>query len=319
MKIAYVGNFQPEFSTENDVRKAFEHLGHRVICIQENQIILPLLEEYALSSGLVLITSTWDHAIPLAEWIGIMKKCADRGIPTATLHLDVFWSTPRKGRLWWLNPMFHTAHIFTADGDHQEKWKAFGKNHTWLPPAVRHDATHFGKFREEYACDVAFVGSNGINYHEDVWRYRTDLLNELWIMCKRNGWKFKNPGGDMPKIERNEDLNDFYASAKIIVGDSLCIKKEESNYWSDRVPETTGRGGHLVMPQIQALSDLYDHNLPMYEWGDWKHLEKIISVLLENEHDPTIKEQRNLCQKITAEQHTYVNRVQAILQTVGLA
>ena len=37
-KIAYVGNFEPEFSTENDVRKAFEALGYEVIKLQEGDI-----------------------------------------------------------------------------------------------------------------------------------------------------------------------------------------------------------------------------------------------------------------------------------------
>jgi hypothetical protein len=32
-----VGNVDPEFSTENDVRKAFDHLGQEVIRPQENR------------------------------------------------------------------------------------------------------------------------------------------------------------------------------------------------------------------------------------------------------------------------------------------
>ena len=55
-----------------------------------------------------------------------------------------------------------TANIVTG--------KLYGKNHIWLPPAVRHSAAHFGTFKEEYACDVAFVGSNGDGYplHRDT-------------------------------------------------------------------------------------------------------------------------------------------------------
>jgi hypothetical protein len=37
MKIGYIGNFEPEWSTENDVRKAFEHLGHEVVKLQEDK------------------------------------------------------------------------------------------------------------------------------------------------------------------------------------------------------------------------------------------------------------------------------------------
>lgn len=314
-RVCYIGNFEPEYSTENDVRKAFEHLGHEVIKIQENKIIMPMLEEEALKSDLVLITSTWDTAMPLTWWMNLMKKLADNNIPSATLHLDTFWSTPRNNRTWWLNPMFHTAYIFTADGDYQEKWKLLGKNHIWLPPAVRHDAAHFGTFREEYACDVAFVGSNGVGYHESVWPYRRELVDALRSMCQKNGWSFNNPGGDDPKVDRGEDLNDFYASAKITVGDSLCLKKQESHYWSDRVPEATGRGGFLIMPHIDLLSG-QGWNIPRYRWGDFDMLETMLKHFL---HQDSARERmKHYNMQRTSDKHTYVNRVQTILKEVGL-
>lgn len=314
LRVAYIGNFLPEHSTENDVRKAFEHLGHEVVKFQENTVLYIVPKDY----DLILITSTWDNAIPLPYWLDIMKECADEGVPIATLHLDTFWSTSRNGRKWWQNPMFHTAYIFTADGDHEKEWELLGKNHIWLPPAVRYDAVYGGKFRTEYECDLAFVGSNGNGYHEDVWTYRKELLDQLREMSKRNGWKFRNPGGDDPKISRGKDMNDFYASAKVTVGDSLCLKKDYSKYWSDRVPEATGRGGLLIMPQINALNDIYESNLPMYEWGNWLQLEELIKIILHNPHDPLIIDQRIACQEITAAGHTYVNRVQKILEVVGL-
>lgn len=315
MRVAYIGNFEPEFSTENDVRKAFEHLGHEVLKLQENDPH-QIVKAKDFNYDLLLITGTWDcDAAILSEYITMFKNCAERGIPTATLHLDTFWGKSRAGRKWWLHPMFHTAYIFTADGDYQKEWKLFGKNHIWLPPAVRHDAAHFGKFREEYACDVAFVGSNGVGYHEDVWGYRRELVDNLRAMCHRNGWSFKNPGGDHPKISRGEDMNDFYASAKVTVGDSLCLKKEASHYWSDRVPEATGRGGLLIMPWIDQIKNLYPDML-MYEWGNFKDLEgKVLRLLTDDDEITDIK---NRCQDITAVNHTYLNRVQSILETVCL-
>lgn len=324
MRIAYIGNFEPEYSTENDVRKAFEHLGHEVIKLQENKLTNSVVartvwqqtRETILSSDMVLITSTWDTAIPLNEWLTLMKECAQKNIPTATLHLDTFWGTSRGGRQWWLNPMFHTAYIFTADGDYEKEWKAFGKNHIWLPPAVRHDAVGFGKLRKEYGCDVAFVGSNGIGYHEDVWGYRKELVNNLREMCKRNGWSFKNPGGDHPKVNRDNDMNDFYASAKVTVGDSLCLKKEDSSYWSDRVPEATGRGGFLIMPRINEMVKIYNSSVPTYMWNDWKGLEELIEFNLKN--TKYLEESKVQAYNITRTGHTYVNRVETILKTVGL-
>lgn len=314
MKIAYIGNFEPEFSTENDVRKAVESLKIECICIQENKTspkeILDMLDDI----DLLLITTTWDDAIPLDEWIGIIKECSIKEIPTATLHLDTFWGKSRGERKWWLSPMFHTAYIFTADGDYQQNWKLLGKNHYWLPPAVRHTAVKKGKSRDDYTCDVAFVGSNGIGYHEDVWGYRKELLNNLREICKKRGWTFKNPGGDQPKINRDNDMNDFYASAKVVVGDSLCLKKEGSMYWSDRVPETTGRGGFLVMPKINELERFW--NIPTYDWEDWDDLEKTIEYYIKK--NQVRKQIVNFNMEQTKKYHTYVNRVETILKITGL-
>lgn len=315
MKIAYIGNFEPEFSTENDVRKAFEFLGHELIQLQENKVTPSHVRNIALTSDMLLITSTWDNALDLKEMLTIFKECAEKKIPTVTLHLDTFWGKSRGGRKWWLNPMFYTAFIFTADGDYQDEWLLYGKNHIWLPPAVRHDAVSEGNFREEYACDVAFVGSNGIGYHEDVWPDRKILVDNLREMCRKNNWIFKNPGGDEPKINRSTDMNDFYASAKVTVGDSLCLKKEKSKYWSDRVPEATGRGGFLIMPKIDALSK-QGWNIPRYDWGDYEMLETMLKHFINQ--DSSREEIRKLNFNNTKENHTYVNRAQTILKTVGL-
>lgn len=310
-RIAYIGNFEPEYSTENDVRKAFEHLGHTVVQLQENKVSMEQVREESLNSDLLLVTGTWGDALPLPDFIDLIHDLSLKGIPSATLHLDTFWGTSRGGRKWWREPMFHTAYIFTADGDYNDKWELLGKNHMWLMPGVRYDAAKFGTERKEYECDVALVGSNGDGYHEDVWTYRKELAEQLREMCKRNGWKYKNPGGDEPKIDRNDDMNDFYASAKVTVGDSLCLNKEDSKYWSDRVPEATGRGGFLIMPQIKAMKYNYP-KLPTYSWGKWKQLEEMITHYLENEDERHTIQAEN--QRITAEEHTYVNRVKTIMK-----
>lgn len=320
LTIAYVGNFEPEYSTENDVRRALESMGHDVICVQEDRATYVGL----VGVDLVLWTSTWDDTALSRSVDTLMHQCAELEVVTAALHLDVFWGTSRGDRPWWTNPMWKLQHAFTADGDHQDEFERFGVNHHWLPPGIRHDACHDGQFRDEYACDVAFVGSNGVGYHEDVWPYRTELVNELRSMCARRGWVFRNPGGDEPKIERNDDMNDFYASAKVTVGDSLCPLKAQSRYWSDRVYEATGRGGFLIMPKIHALGDVANDkigfmhpNLSTYPWGQFEELEREIEWWLE---EPSQREdvRANIAAQ-TRQHHTYVNRMQTLLRTVGLA
>lgn len=54
----------------------------------------------------------------------------------------------------------------------------------------------------------------------------------------------------------------------------------------------------------------------MYKWGDFKDLEnKIADQLIRTEARVAARTQT---QRITAENHTYVNRVQTILKEVGL-
>lgn len=316
MRVAYVGNFEPPYSTENDVRKALEFLGHEVTMLQENLVTWQQVRESAFNSDLLLWTGTWDDAQPLKETIDTLRQCALRGIPTATLHLDIFFGSDRGDRKWWLAPMFQTAHVFTADGSHQDEWHSMGVNHHWLRPGVRHDAAHFGTYREEFSCDVAFVGSNGNGYHVGAWPYRKKLVDELRSMCARNGWRFRNPGGDEPKIDRGEDMNDFYASAKVTVGDSLCLDKEKTLYSSDRSYEAPSRGGLLIMPQLDFLSEDYEGQLPMYEWGNFVDLETKVRHYLENECENQLVRERT--QSIAARDHTYVSRIKSMLETIGL-
>lgn len=313
MKVAYVGNFGPEWSTENDVRLAFEHLGHEVVMLQENRTPPSVLMEVAVGSGLLLWTGTEGFWPDLDSALDVFQECALRGILTATLHLDVFWGTGRGARRWWSEPMFHTAHLFTADGDHQAEWEALGKRHTWLPPGVRHAAVEPGVPQPEYECDVAFVGSNGHGYHEDVWPYRRQVVDELRAMCRRRGWVFRNPGGDDPKVDRGR-MNDFYASATVTVGDSLCLARSESRYWSDRAYEAPGRGGFLIMPAIDQLVLDYDGYLPVYPWGDFDALEQLVARFLHDDHQRETV--RRSCHKIAAERHTYVNRVTELLHAL---
>jgi hypothetical protein len=108
-------------------------------------------------------------------------------------------------------------------------------------------------------------------------------------------------------------MNDFYASGKVTVGDSLCIKKEKAQYWSDRVHEATGRGAYLIMPKIDALAEIYP-DMAFYNWGDWNNLEQVIKISIEND-TATVTHKM---QSETAKNHTYVNRVQTILEYFNL-
>ena len=89
VKVAYLGNHEPEFSTEQNVAKAFRSLDWEVIELQENRATWQQAREAGLASDLLLFTSTWETAQPFYETLETLRLCAMRGIPTATLHLDI--------------------------------------------------------------------------------------------------------------------------------------------------------------------------------------------------------------------------------------
>jgi hypothetical protein len=177
---------------------------------------------------------------------------------------------------------------------------------------VRHTACFIAEPEpERWPYDVAFVGSDGRGYHEAEWPYRRQVVAKVAEICERRGWRFRNPGGAHPKIDRGDDLNSFYATVPVLVGDSLCPQRERSLYWSDRVPETWGRGGYLVMPEIDAMG-LHLGPHPTYAWGDWAELEvEIERGLFKPEQRAEIVRTN---QELTRMYGTYRNRVQTIIE-----
>jgi hypothetical protein len=245
----------------------------------------------------------------------VMERCNGLCV-TVGWHADLFHGLRRDGK-WRESAMWAATHVFTADGGHDKEFAAMGVNHKWLLPGVRDRwVQHRGrKYLERFMCDVAFVGNNGSSYHRE-WPYRAELLGRLQQMCADNGWVFRNPGGLHRQVERNGRMNDFYACAKVTVGDSLCLEHNAARYWSDRVYEACGRGGVLVMPQIDALAAQTKNVLPMYPWGDWNALEAIVGGLVadEGQRDGL----RQWGRLWTSTNHTYTVRVGTLLNEVGL-
>lgn len=315
MRIVHVGHWDDDWNTEAEWRLAFEALGHQVVPLHDSITSWGTLRTEALDSDLLLWSGGCQPTQPLDHSLLTLWMLANRGIPSATLHLDPWWGLSRNDCPWWLNPMLQTGTVFTASGDDQDKWERWGKRHVWLPPAVRHTVVEQpGTPRDEWRCDVAFVGSNGRGYHPE-WPYRRQLHNALVEMCRRNRWRFLNPGGDQSSISRSE-MSDFYASAAVTVGDSLCPLKERSHYWSDRVSEATGRRGLIVMPEIAALGKLYPA-MPTYPWGDWVQLEATIGHLLDEPDERAWSTAE--CHAVTAAHHTYLHRARTVLETLHLA
>jgi FkbM family methyltransferase len=278
--VPYVGNFRAPHSTENHVREALITLGMNVIPIQEDDTAawdakgaVDALAEYDPEFAL------WTHTYGLAPERGTnwVKHWRERDVTTVGYHLDRWIGLERESSLGH-EPFFGQDLLVTADGGHAQAWQDRGMTHVWMPPGVaRSEAEREGVFREEFDYDVVFVGS-WQNYHPDDWPYRRQLIERLLD---------RYPGRFRPFCcnFRGQDLADLYATARVVVGDS-CLAGSPANYWSDRIPETLGRGGFLIHPDVDGLRDWYSpEELTTYPLWDFDALFVEIEKALANEID----------------------------------
>lgn len=319
MKIVYEGNSIVDFCTEVHIRKSLELLGHEVVFVPTGSISTGELEQLITREqpDLFLLTQPWGSRTATDRCI--LDCCRAQGIPTAGFHLDLFWGLPEREQ--WVRghtePLFDCDYLFTPDGDHQAQWAEAGIDHRWLPAGVFEPECYDAEPDPTWAgVKVAFVGSApnrvGGNYHRE-WTHRPQLVQQLgdWY---GDAFVHVGNGGTIPFL-RGDDLNRFYASVPIIVGDS-CFTSPEKTYTSDRLFETWGRGGFLVHPRVDPIERLIGQRLPSWELGDWGQLRFVIDGFLGD-----VYARDNTRARIAAAvraKHTYTNRMADLLCTVGL-
>lgn len=263
--VAYIGNFTAPWCTEVHLAREMRTLGHHVQQLQEphpgedKQRFLRYVEQWCLENrpAVLMFTRTW--GLP-EEATALWRRLEQAGIVTCSYHLDLYVGLQREAGIL-DDPFWRTQYVFTPDGDpySQQFFQQQGINHHWLSPAVVSDEAVHGNFRSDYDYDVVFVGSYG--YH-DEWPWRPKLID---FLAAQYGRRFKRFGGDVaPGPVRGQDLNDLYASARVVVGDSLHLPGH-INYWTDRYFETIGRGGFLIAPKIEGLDHFLtpgEHYIP---------------------------------------------------------
>lgn len=313
MKIAYIGNFVPEHSTENHVKQAWENLGHTVHMVQEGDEesrlnLIKSIKKYKL----VLWTRTADLS---AKW-GVRKQyeiiaaAKQNKVPTVAFHLDRWWGLDREASIW-EEPFFRCEYVITADGGHQQEFQSVGINHVWLPPAISSNEANIGEVTERFKSDLAFVGSWRPGYHAE-WTHRPQLID--WLRTTYGDRVKFWPEIGQPSI-RGKELQDLYASVKVVIGDS-CLVGNATNYWSDRIPETIGRGAFLLHPFVEGISDHFKIGEHLATWsaGDWSDLKEKIDYYLTHDDEVLAIKKAGLAHVIA--NHTYDIRVTQILGIV---
>lgn len=308
MRVLYVGNFRAEHSTENHVARALEHNGHDVIRVQESRELWAKKPDSVFldETDFVLWTTTYDYAPPSTfdAQRHFLVEMGERGIPVVGYHLDLWWGLDREHRLR-ESPFFSVDLLCTADGGHDEQWAEINPMHVWFPPAVSLAECELGTFREGYAHDVVFVGSWQGGYHAESW-HRHQLVK--WLK-RRVAVFYPRPG---EHALRGEALRDLYASAKVVVGDS-CMVPSLRRYWSDRVPETTGRGGYLIHPWVEGLPEAHPW-LTMWQAGEWDTLGDLIDMALADDDKRREIAEKNRAH--TMKHNTYERRMEQLVDVM---
>lgn len=326
LNVLYLGNFKHSFCTEVHLARELESLGCVVDRVQEpdnrgdHRRVLSYIRGMCHAPDrpdLVLFTRTW--GMP-PETTDLWREVEALGVVTASYHLDLYVGLKRGERLEG-DPFWTTQHVFTPDGDPKsaEFFAERGINHHWSPPAVVSDECSFGNFDPEFDFDVVFVGSYG--YH-DEWPWRSQLIDYL---NERYGPRFMRFGGDVHGGPiRGQRLNDLYASAKVVVGDSLHLPGH-ARYFTDRYFETVGRGGFLLAPHVEGIEEFMQTGV---HFATYTHPHEKLSVddALDRVGQRVdwwldIEDERRTVQRMghhhVSRHHTYRHRLAKALETMG--
>lgn len=315
LAVAYIGNFGPPHSTENHVAETLRRMGHRVIQLQEDD---PGSWRWphgwldgSPDADLVLWTRTGSLEPPFEVAMATLERCRAEGVPTVGFHLDRWWGLAREGQLH-ESAFFRCELVCTADGGHEAEFAAAGINHLWSPPAVAEFEMGWGRHDPRLASEIAFVGSWSSYHAEWPWRRRLVRL----VAARYGNQRFRcwpEPGQEAVRGHR---LRNLYASTTVVVGDS-CLNGSPARYWSDRIPETLGRGGLLIHPEVEGLQYEGGEHLLVVPREDIEAVYGAIECALEMPINERLEIQRAGMAHV-AVNHTYRHRMQAILDHLGL-
>ena len=311
-QITFLGNFRVDFSSETHHAITLSDLGYNVIRLQETEATSGEVLRASLNSDLFIWVHTHGWNTPgRFSMEQVLLELKDAGIPTMTYHLDLWFGLKRQRDLKTHTVYKDIGHFFTVDSKMADWFntKTSVRGH-YLPAGVFDKEATYKKTKP--VRDVIFVGSK--NYHQE-WPYRPKLIN--WLE-KTYSKDFTLYGKDGVGVVRGKDLNEVYASTKIVVGDTLCPNFDYPDYWSDRIYETLGRGGFMIHPYIPGLEREFTdkENIVFYRYNDFRQLESLIEYYLD--HDDERERIRLAGHQLVKNNYTYKNRWQSILKELNI-
>ena len=316
-KIVFLGNFEVPYSSENHHAASLESLGHTVIKLQERQATGKEIFYQASESDLFIWVHTHGWKTPgHFDMIEVLQELKMINIPTMTYHLDLWFGIERQKDL--KDDGFYTniEHFFATDKLMTDWFNKNTKVKGHFVPAGVYDKEcylHSDYNKKYYDHDVIFVGSK--RYHKE-YPFRPQLID---FLKDTYGSRFCHVGGDGDTgTVRGDALNRIYARSKIAIGDSLNINFNYPYYTSDRLFESTGRGGFTIYPRITGLEEYFEDgkDIVFYEHGNLEDLKtKIDKYLVDGLSRESI---RLAGHERTKQEHTYVHRWATILETLNI-
>lgn len=318
MRIVLHGHTACEFSTETDVRRSLESMGHEVTPMRECMVTMDDIETQCFGADLFL----WLHGHGSQTTGMTAERLRALPCPTVGFTLDLFRglkSRPGGSAEAYIrdNPWFRCQWFFSADGGAPAGWwEGQGVNHRYSPPGVLESSCYLAEPVSGMAHDIVFVGARG--YHPE--HPRAELV--AWLeRTYGERFAFYEHGGHRTIAGRREALgtdtrmhrlNQLYASARVVVGDS-CFAGSVERYTSDRYPESLGRGARLVYPRIPGVTD--DAPCRLYEPGNFSDLAAKIEEAMSAAPEQAIAE-RHRAIAYVKDGWTYRHRMEAMLGTL---
>ena len=287
-------------------------MGHEVVRLQESEATSEEVFNNAISSDLFVWVHTHGWNTPgrltMQDMLIELKK---HKVPSMTYHLDLWLGLSRQRDLRRKPVYLYIDHFFTVDKKMAEWFnrQTSVKGH-YIPAGVYDkECTYTPAPPKE---EVIFVGSK--TYHPE-WPYRPKLIN---FLSQTYGARFNLYGREGLGVVRGQELNNLYASTKVVVGDTLCPEFKYADYWSDRIYETLGRGGFLIHPYIQGLEKEFENkkHIVFYEYNNLNQLQELINYYLEHEEER--EEIRRSGHELVKNNYTYKNRWEAILKELDI-
>lgn len=316
MRVTFYGNWSVSYTSESHHAASLEDLGHRVVRLQEPKV--PASEILAEASKSDLLVWIKTHGWETAGIDDVLSELRGLRVPVISYHLDAYRQIPDRWERYKNDPyMLQLDHFFTVD-QCQADWlneNTAVKGH-YLPPGVFGRECYISDQSSPHANDVLFVGSYG--YHNS-YPMRPKLID--WLR-ETYGDRFTHigGGGNIGTV-RGDELNRAYANSKVVVGDSyICDPDYQGKYWSDRVPETLGRGGGpLLHPWVYGLDGQFTdgEHLVTYEHGNFGQLKFLIDYYLDEGNNVEREQIRKAGHEHVKANHTYLHRWQSILDTIN--